>query len=676
MKKRSKDKKKFSQKLALSLILFFAFAIRIWGINSPTYSDEHFLMHKVAQMIEKGDLNPHWFSWPSAYFYVLTFVYKLLEWFIPAPIFYSLDFHRVARMVTALFGTATVFLTYKIAEEVFNKRIAIFAALVFSTLFIHVVDSHYATLDVPMAFLTAVAFLLTLKIIRRGTTRDYLLSGFFIGLANSFKYNFFLVLILPVAHLIKHWGAIKKKRLKVLVTRSLLLAFLALLGGFILGTPYSVLDYKTFIFGAPNAPEPEGLLAIISYVSSVRAVFASNLDGIPSWLWWLEYLFFSGLYYPIFLATILGGVFLTFQLNKEKSLVAFWLLLFLFTASLLKVRFDRYILPVTPFMAILSALAVVYLLNLTNKMERIFKILGNFLIIAFFLGLPIFRVIVFDYSISQKDTRQLAAEWIEKKYPKDQIVFAIGDTIHIGHYLQKEGFSNVMNLFPFDTKEIFQYPGEILLIDSATYHIAQNYKNIEEYKNLWENYQLVKEKGKLIKEFSQPLFKAEFFSPAFLEISSTVNAYHNPTVEIYEIPKLDVFVNKQIDFEYLPEKMSHNMQLLEKNGEKFLFKESENQKIITGPHKLFPKGDYLLDYFILSPRCYLQDAIVTLQVNPSGQTRYFAQNKFPCTSLGEYDKLRLRFRLEKPTRLELILEAKEGISFFIEKALLKRTNYD
>ena len=45
----------------------------------------------------------------------------------------------------------------------------------------------------------------------------------------------------------------------------------------------------------------------------------------------------------------------------------------------------------------------------------------------------------------------------------------------------------------------------------------------------------VRDLYRLVKKFEAPVFKEEFFSPYRLEHSSTVNAYHNEVVEIYQI---------------------------------------------------------------------------------------------------------------------------------------------
>ena len=340
-------------------------------------------------------------------------------------------------------------------------------------------------------------------------------------------------------------------------------------------------------------------------------------------------------------------------------------------------RFDRLAVSLMPFFALYSALAAGYLLGkikaskLNSLIKKVILLVGLLL----FLGWPLVHTSLFSLTISGKDTREQAAEWLEKNYPKGKLIFSISDTIHIGQYLQNKGFGQVMNLFPFDNKEIFLYPGEVLLIDSVNYHIAKNYQAIPSYEKFWENYQLIKQKGKLVGEFSQPLFKDEFFSPAFLEHSSTVNAYHNPTVEIYEIPKIEEYANGSVNFEYLPAEMKHNMKLTESNGIKYLFKDYLKEGIIFGPHLLFHKGDYKMEYFFVKPQCYFKDALITIGVAFSGSEQYLAQSQSYCNDLVKYDKLSLKFSLEEPGRLEFILDAGKGVSFLVEKALVGRIGY-
>ena len=72
------------------------------------------------------------------------------------------EFYLWGRAVTALFGTATVFLVFRIGMR-WGARHALLAAGLMAVLPSHVRESHYVLTDVPMTFFTSLTFLLTLR---------------------------------------------------------------------------------------------------------------------------------------------------------------------------------------------------------------------------------------------------------------------------------------------------------------------------------------------------------------------------------------------------------------------------------------------------------------------------------------------------------------------------------
>lgn len=668
------------EKQILIFILLIAFFLRLWGLKFGLpqiyHTDESYIISKAKMILENKGA-----SMGGSYFGLFHYFIAVLLYFFwivagsflgrfPTPIQIPIsDFVLFGRFLSVLVSTTTIFFTFRLGKLLYGRTVGLLASAILAVTFIDVLIAHYFKQDVYIQLFTLLVLYFSVKILLRVKRSDYLFSGFFVALATAFKINS-VISVLPFfsAHILSQKKKINLK--KILLDHNLIGGMLLVcLGIFSLFVP--------FYFGLGglkiNLWDIKGVFEV--YWAESPQIFASGSNGIPSFAWWPIYLATSGLFYPLFFLC-LGGLTLALKKRTQKELVLFFLFFpYCFLLAIKNVRFDRWITLVTPILAILGALFLEHLIRAIKLSRKARGLLVATLLIIIF-GVSGGRIILFDYSLSQKDTRQLAQEWLITHYPKDQIIFAIGDTNHIGHFLQKQGFSEVMNLFPLDNKEIFLYPGEILLIDSEDYHVAENYQETNEYREIWENYQLIKKKGKLVKEFSQPLFKAEFFSPSFLEHSSTVNAYHNPTVEIYEIPRIVEYEDVKATFEYHPGIMNHNMRVVKADESIFLFKESEEIGKIFGPHALFPKGQYLLEYYLLEPNCQNKEATITIQVSPSGQEQYFASKKFYCTSLKRYNRLNLKFRLDQPQRLELILEAESGTSFFVEKAILKTTSYE
>src|SRR5438309_473915 len=115
----------------LILLLITTFLLRLWGIKQGLpYSynvDEatHFVPRAVAFF--SHDLNPRYFLNPPAYSYLLHIVFEL--WFGGADGVqraYATDptsVFVVARVVAAVLGTASVWLTYLAGARFFNRNV-------------------------------------------------------------------------------------------------------------------------------------------------------------------------------------------------------------------------------------------------------------------------------------------------------------------------------------------------------------------------------------------------------------------------------------------------------------------------------------------------------------------------------------------------------------------------
>jgi 4-amino-4-deoxy-L-arabinose transferase-like glycosyltransferase len=62
----------------------------------------------------------------------------------------------VARLVPVIFGSLTVFITYLLAKELFNRNVALISSLVLALLPFHIVFSRQVLLDVPLSFFVIV----------------------------------------------------------------------------------------------------------------------------------------------------------------------------------------------------------------------------------------------------------------------------------------------------------------------------------------------------------------------------------------------------------------------------------------------------------------------------------------------------------------------------------------
>jgi Dolichyl-phosphate-mannose-protein mannosyltransferase len=264
----------------LTVILVAGFVVRIWGISfglphRESRPDETIIVTQALGFFS-GDLNPHSFSYGSFYKYILFILYifyfligkgtgkyseisDLLSEFARDPT----GFYLIDRCASALLGTATCFVLYKLGERLFDRKTALVASLFLSLSYLHVRDSHFGTVDIPLTFFVMTALLFIVKSYEDKTTKSYLISGILGGLATSIKYNG-LIVIVPM--LVVHFFNVLDERTenntseeaqfkarrfaKILQYLLLALAALLLLSGLLL-TPEILL--KRFQFANPTA---------------------------------------------------------------------------------------------------------------------------------------------------------------------------------------------------------------------------------------------------------------------------------------------------------------------------------------------------------------------------------------------------------------------------------------
>ena len=204
--------------ILLAGILIAAIGLRLWGISFGRpyryHPDESQHVVVAARMLAEKSIEPPAFNNPPFYKYVLMgadaaylaaglligkfdsvgdFVTKI-----------SLDpfpLSQLGRMVSALAGTLTVWVTYLIGKRAFGSRVGLIAAAFLAVAFLPVRDAHFATNDSLLTLMVSLSILGSVLVVRRGRTRDYGLAAIAGGLAFATKYTgIFTLAPLILAH--------------------------------------------------------------------------------------------------------------------------------------------------------------------------------------------------------------------------------------------------------------------------------------------------------------------------------------------------------------------------------------------------------------------------------------------------------------------------------------------
>jgi hypothetical protein len=374
-------RRRVGEGLLVALIVAGGLALRLAGIGRglPYIHewDEWFVVPPVIKMLLFHTMNPGIFIYGSVYYYLLMPVLyahtlflqahgiiKSLEdvvlahplipgygWYIDPPSFYMW-----ARGFTALFGAATIYLTYRLGSATFGRTVGLLGAALLAAAPGAVYYGDTVRVDVPEAFLTTAALLVGLAVWRRGRPREYAAAGLLMGLAVSTKQTaLWLVIPLVLAH------AHNTRRTKF-VDASLGLMAAGVVAGGLIGTPYLLIRPDLIRTGFTAHTDSYGLLAVPDPVAFLKRLFFNLTylgQPVQGGDWYVVP--HAGLGALPVVAAIIGCV-AGFRQNPRLQwyLAAFPVVQLLFLARA-NVFYTRNLAPVLPVAAIWAALGAVTL---------------------------------------------------------------------------------------------------------------------------------------------------------------------------------------------------------------------------------------------------------------------------------------------------------------------------
>jgi len=209
------------------LVAAAAAALRLWGIRWGlpdethlfSYHPDEFHSLRGALSLAAGDPNPHFLNYGSLYLYLVAIACLWHESVsgsgdLLAAILRADEAHREmaawvldARLVTVLCAVATIVVVFLTARRLYGLKGGLLAGALIALAPLHVLHSHYATVDVPLALFVSLCVYVSLPLVERVTWRSCLAAGACAGLAASVKYNGALVLVVPIVACLVGWMA-------------------------------------------------------------------------------------------------------------------------------------------------------------------------------------------------------------------------------------------------------------------------------------------------------------------------------------------------------------------------------------------------------------------------------------------------------------------------------------
>ncbi len=428
--------------LILGGILVIALALRIYRLDKTMefIGDQGWFYLSARDMILTGRIplvgitaSHTWLHQGPYWTYILAVILKLFNFNPLAPAYF-----------TAILGTISIFLIYKLTKEMFSSSVALFSALLYATSPLIIANDRFAYHTSPIPFFTLIFIFSVYKWIKG----NYIFfAPALISLGVLYNFELATASLFGVLFIFLFYGIIRRKSwaVKIFEWKVLLVSIC----GFILSmAPVIIYDFKngfpqTLVFGGWIFYKIFKSVAVFSSSSLDYGLITSFLASKYKLLIFAPY---NSIAFLIFLPSFIYFLFKVFTQNKEKA--SYFILLFVFLFPLLsiylnKTASDAYIPVLFPSVIAISSIFFA-------SFVRNFKILGYIVVsvIVVFNIYFIFKSNFFANGLSFKDRENAAGKVITLTKDKRYNLIGKGEgsqfesfTMNYEYLLWRKGYS-------------------------------------------------------------------------------------------------------------------------------------------------------------------------------------------------------------------------------------------
>ena len=449
--------------IALALLVGLALFLRLYGINWDQgglyHPDERAIVMKVSQITfptgdlgslftDESALNPAWFPYGSLPLYLLK-----LTGFLAPPFFDDPSLEKLAimgRAISALADVATIVLIYVVGSRLFGRWAGLLGASVITLSALHIQQSHFFVTDIMLAAMLMASFLFLSRAMEDGRLKTFALAALFFGLALSTKFSaspFALAFIAAGALWAFREGRGHPELRGRLIhgTKALFMSGGITILVFAIAQPYAIIDIDTY---ASYIARESDMVRRISDLPFTR----QYVDTTPYWYQvqqlatWGVGLPFGLLLWGGFAFSLVMGLW---RRDGRHLLMLSWVVPYFALVGSFDVKFMRYMLPITPFLAIMGGSLVTWTVGWLREHQRFFLrpqlIYG---LVAVAMVATLLYAVSYSRIYSQPHTATSAAAWINANVPT-------GSTLVKEHW--EEG---IRDLYNYQHKDLDLYNDE------------------------------------------------------------------------------------------------------------------------------------------------------------------------------------------------------------------------
>lgn len=415
----------------LGLILILGAGLRLaavhFGLPAVNDSDELMFTLGAIRMLTGPTLNPGWFGHPGTItIYALAVVDVLVfagAWLVgrfDGPEAFAQAVYAdptwvilPGRLVMVLFSVWALWLTWRLARDLFGPVAGLVAALMMAVSPVQIYWSQVLRSDIMATCFMLLVMLASLRYAREGRRRDMVLAALWLALAVATKWPFALASAAIIGA-----GVLRARLTGGDVGRQLrevgrgvggcvlAVAFLLLV------SPYLLLDYPTVV---------RNLLG----EAQLHHVGATGGTPVENALWYLR----GPLAHSFGLAGYMlagAGLLLAVRDREARALLLPTVMLMAIVTCLQNLIWDRWVLPVLPILAVCAGLAVARIVAGVAARRRWTRVAVTIALAALLL-VPQLSAVAAQTRERLNDTRQIAYRWADRHIPR-------GSSVLIEHF--------------------------------------------------------------------------------------------------------------------------------------------------------------------------------------------------------------------------------------------------
>ncbi len=390
--------------------------LRLWGIGFGLpglyHPDEGFVVRQ-ALAFGAGYFQPYEYvhspllPYIVAVLYGLHFLFGLATGRFQSPsdlaILYFNDpssFYLLARLTSAAFGVAAIWVAYSLARKAYGRAAALVAALCVALSPILVRHAHYALYDVAVSCSVLVALTLLWGYAEEPGRRRFIVASVAVGLAVAMKHLAAPVAVSLVAAVV--WVSRRKRWPALETMEQLVLGAVVALLAFVIVSPFTVLDFRNFWSDA------------VLHQLVIQTQGGQELSQVVAF--YFEELTTGGLGLPLLIA---AGVGMLYALWRRRSAdIVLGAFTVSYVAELLSQKWvqQNWMVTLLPVLAIFAGMSLDLIWRAISRTHA--RWWPAALVV---LGIALVPMAGRSYEVSLlfslPDTRSIAREWVEANIP-------------------------------------------------------------------------------------------------------------------------------------------------------------------------------------------------------------------------------------------------------------------